>query len=106
MGPAELAAHLLAEGLDRGHRSLKIFASYSGDSAGSPSYAELVYEEMRSEYPQIVLSGYHGKVDVDGFDGHKTAGMSRDESLDGMSRETWVASGSRAQENRVQFPAE
>jgi hypothetical protein len=104
LAPGDLAAHMLAEGLDRGHRSLKLFVSYSGDSAGSPSYAELVFEAMRPEYPRIMLSGYHGMVDAEGFDGHKTAGLSREESLAGMSRETWVASGSRAQQNRVQFP--
>ena len=47
-----------------------------------------------------------GRVDAEGFDGHKTAGLGEGEMLEGLSRDAWLAKGARAQENRVQFPAE
>ncbi len=104
MGPEDLARHLRAEGLDLGHRSLKIFASHSGDGFGSECFAERVYEAMRPEYPHMMVSGYRGQVDAEGFDGHKTAGLSEGETLEGLSREQWLEKGARAMENRVQFP--
>jgi hypothetical protein len=105
-GAEELAAHLPAEGLDRGHRSLKIFASRSGDRDGSACFAEQVYEAMQPAYPHIVVFGYLGQVNAEGFDGHKTAGLSELEKLEGLSREEWLQKGARAQENRVRFPTE
>jgi hypothetical protein len=106
IGPEELASRLRTEGLDEGHRSLKIFASHSGDSSGPGSFAGQVYEAMHSMYPQMVVCGYRGQVDAEGFDGHKTAGLGEGEKLHGLSREQWLQKGARARENRVQFPAE
>jgi hypothetical protein len=106
MGPEDLARHLRAEGLQQGHRSLKIFASWSGDEAESASYAERLYEVMRPEYPELTVFGYLGQVDAEGFDGHKTAGLGEGEALTTMSREEWTAKGARARDNRVQFPPE
>jgi len=104
--PEALARHLLAEGLDGGHRSLKIFASRSGDCLDSQSFAEQVYEAMHPAYPQLVVHGYLGQVDAEGFDGHKTAGLGEGETLKELSREQWFEKRARAQENRVQFPPE
>ena len=92
--PRELAAHLRKSGLPEGHRELKIFASRSGDEDGGPSYAEQLYQAMLPEYPDIVVFGYRGQVDPDGFDGHKTAGLGADESLDSMTREQMDREGS------------
>jgi hypothetical protein len=106
MGPEELARHLRAEGLQQGHRSLKIFASWSGDGAESASFAVRLYEVMRPEYPELTVFGYLGQVDAEGFDGHKTAGLGESEALTSMTREEWTAKGARARDNRVQFPPE
>ncbi len=106
IGPDELAAHLRAEGLDRGHQCLKIFASWSGDDFQAASYAELVYGAAHREYPQLVVYGYHGQVDAEGFDAHKTAGLGPGETLEVLSREQWLERGARARENRVRFPPE
>ena len=105
-GPEALGRHLRAEGLPQGHRSLKIFASWSGDGAGVTSFAERLYEVMRPEYPELTVFGYLGQVDAEGFDGHKTAGLGESDALTTMSREEWTAKGARARDNRVQFPPE
>jgi hypothetical protein len=106
MSAAELAAHLRREGLCSGHRSVKVFASRSGDTGvGQRSYAERLYEEMRAGYPGIVVDGYRGEVDAEGFDGHKTAGLPNDETVGEVSREEWTERKLRAKENRVRFPA-
>ena len=102
--PRELAAHLRKHGLPEGHRELKIFASRSGDEDGGPSYVEKLYQAMLAAYPDIVVFGYRGQVDPDGFDGHKTAGLGATESLDAMTRDEWTAKGARARDNRVEFP--
>lgn len=104
IGIEELVALVRDEGLDRGHRAFKVFASWSGDAGSSSSFAEQVYRAMLPHYPQIVVFGYRGKVDADGFDGHKTAGLTETESLDKLSRDEWVKKGARARDNRVQFP--
>ena len=106
IGPDELVRHLRAEGLDGGHRSLKIFASRSGDRQDGVCYAEVLYQAAQGEFPRVVVSGYRGQVDPEGFDGHKTAGLAAGETLQGMNREQWLARGARAMENRVQFPPE
>ena len=104
LDPSHLAANLLAEDLDPSHRSLKIFASFSGDASDSQSYAEQLFETMRPSFPHLTVFGFRGRVDAEGFDGHKTAGLSEDESLDGLTREEWFEKGARARDNRVQFP--
>jgi hypothetical protein len=106
LDPAKLAEQLHAEGLDPHHRSLKLFASFTGDAGGSSSYAERLYEAMRAAYPRITVFGFLGKVDAGGFDGHKTAGLDKSESLTEMTREDWLSKGARARDNRVQFPPE
>ncbi len=106
IGPEELVRHLRAEGLSQGHRSLKIFASRSGDGERAASFAERVYDAMRAEFPQVTVFGYLGQVAAEGFDGHKTAGLGEGESLESTSREEWTARGARARDNRVQFPPE
>jgi len=100
-----LAEHLRGEGLDPAHCSVKVFASFSGDDAGAaPCYAEALYEAMRREFPHMTVFGFRGKVDTEGFDGHKTAGLSQEKSVDGLSREDWLERGARARDNRIQFP--
>jgi hypothetical protein len=101
---AQLAAHLRAEGLDPGHCSLKIFASFSGDSGGSACFAQELYEAMRPLYPHLIVFGFRGKVDTEGFDGHKTAGLGETERLGSLTREEWLGRRARARDNRVQFP--
>jgi len=101
---AGLAGLLRSEGLDHGHRDLKIFASHSGDAHGSPCFAEQLYEALRADYPRIVVFGYLGQADAEGFDGHKTAGLAEHDSLNDMGREEWIKKKARAKDNRVQFP--
>lgn len=104
--PEDLARRLRAGGLIRTLGSLKIFASHSGDRGSSASYAEQVYATLRPEYPDVTVFGYRGNVDAEGFDGHKTAGLGDNESLQALGRDQWLARGVRAKDNRVQFPPE
>jgi len=103
--PTGLAAHLAAEGLDPGHRDLKLFFARSGESeTGSPSYAEAVYEALRSRYPQIVVYGFLGDVSPEGFESHKSAGMAAGETPADLNEGDWNTRRLRASLNRVQFP--
>ncbi|MFN7993330.1 MAG: hypothetical protein U0Q18_07000 [Bryobacteraceae bacterium] len=103
--PAELAALLAAEGLDPAHRDLKLFFSRSGDTeSGSPSYAEALYEAMRSQYLQIVVYGFLGDVSPEGFESHKSAGLAAGETPAGLNEDDWNTRRLRAKLNRVQFP--
>jgi hypothetical protein len=104
ISPEELARHLRAEGLDPRHRSVKLFASHTGDAIGSTCFAQQLYEAMRPAYPELVVYGYRGKADAEGFDGHKTAGLGDDESLQHLTHERWLLKRARALDNRVQFP--
>jgi hypothetical protein len=107
--PPELARHLSAEGLDSGHKVVKIFASGSGDAPSGEagrSYAERLYEAMKETHPNIVVYGYHGDLTPQGYSLHKTAGLSPGESLDEIPEEAWKRRGLRASENRVRFPPE
>lgn len=102
---AQLAERLRSEGLHPEHRALKIFASFSGDETQAGCFAERLYQAMRNDYPNLVVSGYRGQVDLEGFDGHKSAGLGAGESPEAMGREEWLKRGARARDNRVQFPA-
>jgi hypothetical protein len=106
--PAELAAHLIAEGLDRGHRVVKIFASRSGDvpSGGteSASYAERLYHCMKGHYPNLRVYGYLGNVSPLGYASHKTAGLAPGEPWETVPEASWTARKLRASENRIRFP--
>jgi hypothetical protein len=108
--PGDLARHLAAEGLDNGHRVVKIFASRSGDTrsgaVGSSSYAERLYDEMKDDYPAIAVFGYCGDVSPQGYSSHKTAGLDEGEVLESLTEESWTARNLRAKENRVRFPPE
>lgn len=108
--PEDLAAHLMAEGLDRGHRVLKLFASKSGDapSAGaeSASYAERLYNCMKRHYPNLAVYGYLGDISPRGYSQHKTAGLAPGETLETLTEESWGVRGLRAKENRIRFPPE
>lgn len=106
VGPLQLANHLQSANLNHCHRNLKLFASHTGDAHDGPAYAERVYAAMRPQYPDIVIYGYKGVVDTEGFDGHKTAGLRDGEALHTLSHEAWKARKARASENRVRFPAE
>lgn len=106
VGPLQLAAHLQSANLNHSHRDLKLFASHTGDASDGPSYAERVYAAMRPQYPDIVVYGYKGVVDTEGYDGHKTAGLEDGEALHSLSHEAWKARKARASENRVRFPEE
>jgi hypothetical protein len=100
----ELASHLRDEGLDPRHHSVKLFASHTGDAIDSTCFAQQLYEAMRRDYPELVVYGYRGKADAEGFDGHKTAGLGEDESLQHLTHEQWLLKRARALDNRVQFP--
>ena len=106
--PQELASHLLSEGLDTGHKELKIFASKSGNTLpgekGSTSYAERLYNCMKQDYPDIRVYGYLGEVSPQGFDSHKTAGLASGETSESVTRDSWDERKLRAKENRVCFP--
>lgn len=103
LAPEDLARRLEADGLSAAHRSVKIFASGSGDG-DAKSFAAQLCASMRPTYADVTVFGYRGNVDPAGFDGHKTAGLDAGESLGDLSREQWLGKGARAKDNRVQFP--
>jgi len=108
--PADLAALLRAEGLNRNHRDLKLFISHSGDIvSGVPtavSYAEQLHNSMKDTYQNLVVYGYLGEVSPRGFYAHKSAGLEPGEAVERMAGESWQARRLRAKDNRVRFPAE
>jgi hypothetical protein len=106
VSPHDLARHLEAEELNRGHVELKLFACYSGVPVGAgASFARQLYDAMRQPphgYERLVVYGYQGQVNPAGF-GHKTAGLAAGELPNSFTVQEWNARHLRAQERRVVF---